>query len=107
MDIVIAQSTNIIIATAPCAVFYQRIAHDRLHQGLGIAALPLLHQRHGGGARRVGVPGSGFETAGMRTSRSKERDHRKFKDRDETKNRSSVMSHDKIEPHDMGAVLER
>ena len=27
-----------------------------------------------------------------------ERDHWKFKDRDETKNRSFVMSHDKIEP---------
>ena len=29
---------------------------------------------------------------------AKERDHWKFKDRDETKNRSFVMSHDKIEP---------
>ena len=29
---------------------------------------------------------------------ARERDHWKFKDRDEVKNRSFVMSHDKIEP---------
>ena len=68
-------------------------------------ALPLrfaVPSRGGRTSRRSrslgGTVGLPLRTRGLAPRAPEERDHWKFKDRDETKNRGFVMSHDKIEP---------